>query len=369
MTTIFKKLPGTLSLQRGIVLSDAAFYQLQGEKETPLQVMHHGIRGTQNVAGNKDKATAGNSVAREVNNVQMTQSAKLLPDATLLVKWDLRFIDLDHILFACSSKAGTDKKDEQEFRAAFKDFINNAKNSEGIHEVARRYVRNIVNGRWLWRNRIIAENIQIKVSEIEITQEPKGKNDLRKEKKEYKNTRYFNALDFDLKSFENPSEDEKVLAQVIVDGMNGDRSANLHIEAILDFGANGIEVFPSQNYLEDKPKGFSRSLYQINPIKPEYKAKDNQFLGQAAIRDQKIGNALRTIDTWYPAFEENDYRPIPVEPNGANLEAQIFFRVVKGEKVSAFDILKEVGSLDPNSIKGMFLIACLIRGGVYSEGE
>jgi hypothetical protein len=27
----------------------------------------------------------------------------------------------------------------------------------------------------------------------------------------------------------------------------------------------GVEVFPSQNYLEDKPKGFSRSLYQLTP--------------------------------------------------------------------------------------------------------
>jgi CRISPR-associated protein Csy3 len=130
----------------------------------------------------------------------------------------------------------------------------------------------------------------------------------------------------------------------------------------------GVEVFPSQNYLEDKPKGFSRSLYQLTPKKPDHKANDNQYLGQAALRDQKIGNALRTIDTWYPLFKENDEKPIAVEPNGANLEGQIFYRVGK-DKVSAFDILKEIDELDPNSEKGMFLIACLIRGGVYSEGE
>ena len=43
--------------------------------------------------------------------------------------------------------------------------------------------------------------------------------------------------------------------------------------------------------------------------------------------------------------------------------------VDKKKKDSAFDILKEIRSLDPNSDKGMFLIACLVRGGVYSEGE
>jgi len=360
----FKKLPGSLSLQRGTLISDAAFYHLHADgKEEALHVMYHGIRGTQNVAGNKDKgAASGNSVAREVSNIQMTESAKLLPDAKLLVKWSLRFIDLDHILFASASKEGADKQEEKDFRASFKDFIEKAKNSEGIEEVARRYVRNIVNGRWLWRNRSVAEHISIKVSEI-------IEHDLSQTTKSYKLIAEFNALDYSLKSFDDVSESENKIANILVRGMQGDVNSGLHIEAIVDFGMGGVEVFPSQNYLEEKPKGFSRSLYQLNPIRPERQAKDNQFLGQAAIRDQKIGNALRTIDTWYDKFLENDSKPIPVEPNGASLDAQDFFRVDKKKKDSAFDILKEIRSLDPNSDKGMFLIACLVRGGVYSEGE
>lgn len=360
----FKKLPGSLSLQRGTLISDAAFYHLHTDgKEEVLNVMYHGIRGTQNVAGNKEKgAASGNSVAREVSNIQMTESAKLLPNAKLLIKWDLRFIDLVHILFASASKAGADKQDEKDFRAGFKDFVAKAKESDGIHEVARRYVRNIVNGRWLWRNRSVAEHIVVKVSEtIEHDQSQTAKS--------YKLIAEFNALDYSLKSFDDVSENEKKIANILVKGMQGDVSTGLHIEAIIDFGMGGVEVFPSQNYLEDKPKGFSRSLYQLNPIRPERQAKDNQFLGQAAIRDQKIGNALRTIDTWYDKFLENDSKPIPIEPNGASLDAQDFFRVDKKIKDSAFDILKEIRNLDPNSDKGMFLIACLIRGGVYSEGE
>lgn len=359
----FKKLPGSLSLQRGTLISDAAFYQLHHDgHEEALHVMYHGIRGTQNVAGNKEKgAASGNSIAREVSNIQMTESARLLPNTKLLVKWDLRFIDLQHILFACASKAGADKQEELDFRTAFKDFIEKAKESDGLQEVARRYVRNIINGRWLWRNRSVAEQILIKVSETE-------EYDQSQSVKTYKNTLEFNALDYGLKSFDQVSKAEQQLADIIVNGMRGDVNASLHIEAIVDFGMGGVEVFPSQNYLEDKPKGFSRSLYQLNPIKPERQSKDNQFLGQAAIRDQKIGNALRTIDTWYPAFIENDSKPIPVEPNGASLEAQQFYRVGK-EKLSAFDILKEIRTLDLNSDKGMFLISCLIRGGVYSEGE
>ncbi|MEI5568363.1 type I-F CRISPR-associated protein Csy3 [Acinetobacter baumannii] len=352
--TIFKKLPGSLSLQRGTVVSDGAFFNLfEDGKQEPLHVMYHGIRGTQNVAGNKEKGAAtGNSLAREVTNIQLTESAKLQPKAKLLVKWDFRFIDLSYVLFASASKAGADKTEEYNFRQAFLNFVNRAKESDGLKEVVHRYVRNIVNGRWLWRNRIVAESITIQVTA-----------------QDYPEIFSFDALSYNLKSFDQPSEQEQKLAEILLKGITGEStSAALHIEAIVDFGMGGVEVFPSQNYLEDKPKGFSRSLYQLTPKKPDHQANDNQYLGQAALRDQKIGNALRTIDTWYPLFKENDEKPIAVEPNGANLEGQIFYRVGK-DKVSAFDILKEIDELDPNSEKGMFLIACLIRGGVYSEGE
>ncbi|MNW11680.1 CRISPR-associated protein Csy3 [compost metagenome] len=87
------------------------------------------------------------------------------------------------------------------------------------------------------------------------------------------------------------------------------------------------------------------------------------MLGQAAIRDTKAANALRTIDTWYPEFD--DYRqPIAVELAGANLEAQRIFRT--GED-TAFAYAKRLNDIDPNSPQGMFMIASLVRGGVYLE--
>ncbi len=370
--TTFKKLPGSLALQRGTLISDGAFFHLLDDgTQAPLRVMYHGIRGTQNVAGNKEKGAAtGNSVAREVSNIQATESAKLQPNAKLLVKWDFRFIDLKHILFATASKAGADKSEEYAFREAFQGFVERAKNSDGLKEVAQRYVRNIVNGRWLWRNRIIAESIDIQVSIVQS----KTKAEKKQDPQEILENFTFNALSYDLKSFDNPSKDEERLAEVLLKNLTEEVSnLKLQIEAVVDFGMGGIEVFPSQNYLEDKPRGFSRSLYQLNPILPKQQANDNQFLGQAALRDQKIGNALRTIDTWYPDFVDNHQKPIAIEPNGANLEGQIFYRVGKdkktGKKASAFDILKEIAELDPNSNDGKFIIGCLIRGGVYSEGE
>lgn len=355
MSAIFKKLPGSLSLQRGSIISDGAFYNYFANGSTePLYVLHHGIRGTQNVAGNKAKGSAlGNAAAREVSNIQQTESAKLAPDAKLLVKFNIRFIDLDDILFACATGKNSEV-DVAAFREAFKTFVASAKNSEGLNEVARRYVRNIVNGRWLWRNRIVAESIAITVYEdngASKDEQPKHQ---------------FDALTVPFNHFNDFSADEIKLAEVLVRSMQGDRGANLRVEAVVDFGMGGIEVFPSQNYLEDKPKGFSRSLYKISNEKLQRQATNTQLLGQAALRDQKIGNAIRTIDTWYPDFAITQ-KIIPVEPNGANLDAQEFFRIK--DKSSAFDLMKKLAELDPNSDDGKFLLACMIRGGVYSEGE
>ncbi|KAE9688453.1 type I-F CRISPR-associated protein Csy3, partial [Escherichia coli] len=53
----FKKLPASLALQRGTVISDGAFFHLIDGKTESLKVMYHGIRGTQNVAGNKSKGS------------------------------------------------------------------------------------------------------------------------------------------------------------------------------------------------------------------------------------------------------------------------------------------------------------------------
>lgn len=358
-----KKLPGSLSLQRASVISDgrmlSGFPQEANRPAEPLHVLYHGIRGTQNVAGDKEKGAAiGNARGREVSNVQHTESAKLATGADhLVVEFEVRFLDLDHVLFACAPGKSDTMDEINGFKAALKHFIQQAKTSPGLHEVALRYVRNIVNGRWLWRNRVSAERIEIQVGIVSPGAEGAAR--------QLTQPLTFQALDYPLNRFDQPSPDEEKLAQVIVGNLSGHNSSTLHVRANVYFGMGNVEVFPSQNYLEDKPKGFSRSLYKIGIVKVERQTTDNQQLGQAALRDQKIGNALRTIDTWYDDYAQRGV-PIPVEPNGASLEAQQFFR---SKKSSAFELMKNIGNLDPNSDDGKFMIAALVRGGVYSEGE
>jgi CRISPR-associated protein Csy3 len=147
--------------------------------------------------------------------------------------------------------------------------------------------------------------------------------------------------------------------------MSGQQATAVKVTADVDFGVKGaVEVFPSQNYIDGKLKGFPRSLYKYG-VPNRISKTDNNRVGYAAIRDQKIGNAIRTIDTWYPEFKETGV-PIAIEPNGANLDTQRFFRK---NSTSAFMMFLQLNDIDPNTEQGMFCIASLVRGGVYSGGK
>lgn len=341
---VFKKLPGVLSLTRGLMITDAVFDNLlPNDQKSPVEVVRHGIRGTQNL----------NDKFAEVSNIQQTETAKLAPEATgMAVSFSLSFLDLKDVLFACASSKGG-KDDIEGYRQALQSFIAQAKTSEGLQEIGRRFARNIANGRWLWRNRQQAQSIDITVSQDSET------------------LASFPALSIPLDHFNDYSGDEQTLGALIADSIAGQSSARLHIEARINFGISGaLEVFPSQNYIENKPKGFARPLYYVrnSQIQQRSSAKDQvaiKVLGQAALRDQKVSNALRTIDTWYGDYADYGH-PIAVEPNGANLGAQRFFR---DKASSAFNIALQLDELDPNSEDGMFMIAALLRGGVYSGSK
>lgn len=350
MPVVLKKLPGVLSFQRGTLVSDALFFNVFADRApSPLHVIRHGIRGTQNI--NKAAKSAGstaNSAAREnVSNIQITDSAKLDREAVALrVRFDIRFLPIRDLLFACAPSKEDKPADIAAMRENFQSFVDRAIGSAGLHEVACRYARNIANGRFLWRNRMVASDVQVRVTSgqhVDVT---------------------FDALGVDLNSFADYSDDEKQVAAVILSGMEGREASRLTVEATVDFGVRGaVEVFPSQNYLEEKGRGFARPLYCVGEPAPDQDKHGIQELGQAAFREQKVANALRTFDTWYPDFAVRKL-PIPIEPMGASLDAQEFFR--RTSDTSGFQLMLRLGSLDPDTDQGKFMLACLIRGGVFS---
>ncbi len=359
-----RKLPGVLSFNRGHIVTDAEMFNDLGGELTPVEVIRHGIRGTQNVNDGKGNASqekikkpkkaeenqeSAQRGVREISNIQVTETAKLDPNAeALIVKFGVCMIDMAEGMTAC---VAADRNLGEKMREMVKNFIEKAKTSEGLQEVARRYARNILNGRWLWRNRTLAKSIQMTVK-----QEGKAI------------ATFANAKDISLYHFEEYQKAELEVAAALALQMQGKNLDGLEIEARLIMPMSGnIEVFPSQNYLENKPTGFARPLYKIGHP-PRQKGDENRdivVVGYAALRDQKIWNAIRTIDTWYDTEDKVEF-PIAIEPLGASLGQQQFYR--KG-KLSSFELFKRLDEIDPDTKEGMFCIAALDRGGVYSESD
>lgn len=343
-------IPSIFSVQRGMIISDAEMFNIipcghDETKKTPVQVIRHGILGTQNVSG-KDK---------DVKNTQRTESAKTDPNATgISVEFSMSTITLDNAVFACNNN---------KFRDAVNGFTMRFKDSEELREVCNRYARNVLNGRWLWRNRIMGQKITVSVAcgdesvESDATARPHAE-------------------------FGDYTDAEKRLGSLLMGSLTV-APQRFKVAATIDFGMAGcFEVFPSQNYVSDKPKGFARSLYKLNRLSradlirimskddPDTYSGDIIDMGNAAIRDQKVGNAIRTIDTWYETGKEAT--PIPVEPKGANIETN---EVKREKKNSLFDMILDVDDINPAKAgepldhEAMFILGNLVRGFVWGEKE
>lgn len=350
-------LPSILAVQRSFVISDATFSNVLGdESESPLWVTRGGIRGTVNTLKRRDSAKD------EVRNIQETDTAKLHPAATAFrVRCSLAPLPLA----ACiASIADIDTAKVDGMRAAMLAFFERCQTAQegtavtALQLLSARYVRNLLNGRWLWRNRAEARRVEVTVryGSLAVTAD---------------------ALQVPLSGADSGrgahegdevAANERALANALADGFADHADVTLIVEATVTPAAEGaVEVYPSQNYLPSKAVGFARSLYALPHVDIEPGVPSQpRALGQAALRDQKVGNAIRTVDTWYPEFT-NTLAPIAVEPNGANLDAQRFFRATPGS--SAFDLLLRLNQLSgaADCTESLFMLACIVRGGVFNE--
>jgi len=230
----------------------------------------------------------------------------------------------------------------QDYQTALGKIVEDYSENFGFGTLAARYAINIANGRFLWRNRIGVENIEVRVSHMMNE----------KVENEWK----FDASKYPLRSFDENHSEISALAEVIREGLAGDGFAFLDIKAFACIGA-GQEVFPSQELVLDsnpssKKGGKSKTLYQVDDV--------------AAFHSQKIGNALRTIDTWYPEAEK--LGPIAVEPYGAVTNRGKAYRQPK-DKVDFYTLLDNwlIKEKIPPVEQQHYVMATLIRGGVFGE--
>lgn len=335
--------PTVLAFERKLDPSDALFFggnwndrQSDANWES-IALREKSVRGT---ASHRSKAKGGADPSKqdmkfESPNPQTVDVAALPPQAdTLKVHFTLRVLGGAGTPSACNSAA---------YQAKLLASVQGYKQQHGFAELARRYAANLANGRFLWRNRVGAESVEVTVEQM---QDGKAQN-----------TWCFDALALNTRSLtaiNNEAKGVTELGQAMASGLAGTSHVLLRVTAFVRQGA-GQEVFPSQELILDKGSaGKSKTLYDVG--------------GVAAIHSQKIGNAIRTIDTWYEGAAE--LGPIAVEPYGSVTTQGKAYRQPK-QKLDFYTLLDNWLLKDqvPPVEQQHFVMAVLIRGGVFGDAS
>ena len=331
-----------LAFERKLDPSDAVFHagrwddRAQSHAWQPVTVREKSVRGTiSNRLKAKDQDPAKLDAAIENPNLQTVDVAALPAEAdTLKVQFTLRVLGGAGTPSACNSAA---------YQAKLLATVQGYVQQHGFGELARRYAANLANGRFLWRNRAGAEQVEVTVEQMQNGQAA--------------HTWSFDALALNTRAVGAINTEAKgldELGQAMAAGLAGSQHVLLRITAFVRQGA-GQEVFPSQELILDKDSaGKSKTLYHVD--------------GVAAIHSQKIGNAIRTIDTWYEGAEE--LGPIAVEPYGSVTTQGKAYRQPK-QKLDFYTLLDNWLLKDqvPPVEQQHFVMAVLIRGGVFGDAN
>ena len=330
-----------LAFERKLDPSDALMYAGSWEQRhnhdgwQAIDVREKSVRGTisNRLKSKKEIDAAKLDAEIEKPNLQRVDVATLPPDAdTLKVRFTLRVLAGAGTPSACNNV---------DYQAKLAQVVGGYAENVGYRELARRYATNLANGRFLWRNRVGAETIEIQVSQQQGGVAVK--------------TWRFDALAVSTRHFNNDQPAINEIAALIEQALAGKEFLLLEVQAFARMG-DGQEVYPSQELILDKGSQTSgqksKTLYTVKGI--------------AAIHSQKLGNAIRAIDTWYPGADEMG--PIAVEPYGSVTSQGKAYRQ-PAQKIDFYTLLDNwlLKDKEPALEQQHFVMATLIRGGVFGE--
>lgn len=329
------KTPPILAFARKLEPTDALMYSCNwgfGEQKTPIELREKTVIGTMSAR----QKVGEKNVNLAAGNIQLIDFATTDKDHdTLVVQFNLLALPGVGVPEACTSP---------EYASRLADFIKGYTENGGLMELARRYAANIANGRFLWRNRLVAEDVDVIVEKIEGDAIAESWS--------------FAALKHDLRSLKYPAESESAineLAKVICDGFTGNLRSSIRVTAHARVG-RGQEVFPSQEFVQGvqvKTGSKSKQLYSA--------------WGIAALHSQKVGNALRTIDTWHG--QAASVGAIAVEPYGGVVRAGQAYRATGDSDFYTLSDKRIGAGKEVTANEEHFIAAVLIRGGVFGEGK
>lgn len=324
-----------LAFEKKLIPSDGLMYGVTWENRgqaTPLNLQEKSVRGT--ISNRLKKSEEGKLDAKiESANLQTVDSCALSPEHdTLKLNFTLKVLSGVENPSACNS---------EEFYKTYSKATTEYITKYGFTELANRYAINLANGRFLWRNRVGCEKLEVQIKVL-------NEND---------------NFDETFKCLEHGDfnkKDNKVnqLAEKIAKTLSGKNEfLLLEINAYAKVG-KFQDVYPSEELVLDKnnSKGKkSKILYHVNEV--------------AAMHSQKIGNAIRSIDTWYPKYDEHQ-RAIAVDPYGAVTTLGTAYRHPKdgADFFTLFDKFATGEELTEDGDKH-FVMAVLVRGGVFGESS
>jgi CRISPR-associated protein Csy3 len=332
-----------LAFEKKLVPSDGYFAgTCWGNKtdEAPLALQEKSVRGT---ISNRLSTAVKNDPLKlnaevEKANLQRVDSCSLMQDQdTLKLSFTLKVLGGLAKPSACNNALF-----KQKYTAAVTNYLE----KHGCFELAKRYVSNIANARFLWRNRVGAEEIEVHVKALNKGSEQ---------------TWVFNAKQFSIRHFDHDDQQINSLADRMAQTLNSDSDClMLEVNCYAKVG-KAQEVYPSEELVLDKGHSKtkkSKILYSVGD--------------QAAMHSQKIGNALRSIDTWYSAYGDEDQSAgaIAIEPYGAVTNLGKAFRTPKDNQdfYTFFDKWARGEEL-PREEDAHYVMAVLIRGGVFGESD
>lgn len=332
-----------LAFEKKLVPSDGYLYGTNWDtkdKATPLVLQEKSVRGT---ISNRLKAAVQKDPLKlnaevEKANLQRVDACALGQEQdTLKLHFTLKVLGGLAQPSACNNAL---------FKQSYSAAVNQYISKYGCFELAQRYATNIANARFLWRNRVGAEEIEVQVKALNKGTEQSWT---------------FNAKEYKVHCFDNADEQIKSLADRIAQTLsNESEHLMLQIDCYAKVG-KAQEVYPSEELVLDKGNSKSKKskiLYAVN---------DN-----AAMHSQKIGNALRSIDTWYPDFSdvEKSAGAIAIEPYGAVTNLGKAFRTPKDKQdfYTFFDKWARGEALSREEDEH-YVVAVLVRGGVFGESD
>lgn len=345
---------GMLSFARSLQPSEGLFWGTRsgnGEWKEPVEVFEKGVRGQSSEYKTENPGKS---------NPQVVDAA-VVPPGCDGVRLDFSMWVLPHTRepWAC---------DKPEVARAYRELVEQYADKGGFDVLARRYLWNIANARFAWRNRFQSDDMRVEVEfdgrKITFDPSPERGLDL---------IRPASVEQLRAAALSNEPAPIEDLIALIARGLRTEKTQlNITWHARME---EAQEIFPSQEYLrEEKAKNAPSRVY----------ARLLQFwngrvVNQASMHSQKIGAALRHIDV---VDGRQNSGVIAVNPYGGVQETGAVLRVdkkrggedrapsfyvLRSDDNALFTAIETAKSAEDIHSDVHYVIANLVRGGVFGQ--